>query len=486
MDGFLKQTTAATVKIGPFLDATDGNSSEGGLTIGYAAIRLSKNGGNLAAKSSEVTCTHDELGWYDCPLATTDTNTLGRLQLMAHVAGALPVWHAFEVLPANVFDSLVGGSDYLQADAVQIAGAGVSASLGQVGVNVVNWKGAAAPAMTGDAYARVGAPAGASLAADVAALKAETAKILSDTSTDGVAVAAAAVASIQSGLALSANLSTVGTAVASILVDTSTDGVKVLAADIATIRADLALAANLTTVGAVVDSIKVDTSALAARCTEARLAELDAANLPADVDTIKISLSALADVCDLIKLDTSAIPGLTSALGALDTSALNALTDVLGELDASAIAALGGGITGLEEDLSALAAKVDVVDAVVDSIKIDTSAVAAWDFAGLAADLSTAAGVVDSIKIDTSAVAAWDFAGLAADVSALPTVAGIKAGLETTDSLLELVYARLFEKVTLTRGSSPRIRLYAADGVTVRKTQVVSDDGTTETQGAAT
>jgi hypothetical protein len=42
---------------------------------------------------------------------------------------------------------------------------------------------------TGDAYARLGAPAGASIAADVAAVKAETAAILDDTGTSGVVVA---------------------------------------------------------------------------------------------------------------------------------------------------------------------------------------------------------------------------------------------------------------------------------------------------------
>jgi len=40
----------------------------------------------------------------------------------------------------------------------------------QVDVNVTNWKGSTAPAMTGDAFARLGAPAGASIAADIAAL----------------------------------------------------------------------------------------------------------------------------------------------------------------------------------------------------------------------------------------------------------------------------------------------------------------------------
>ena len=45
-------------------------------------------------------------------------------------------------------------------------------------------------AQTGDAFARLGAPAGASVSADVAAVKGETAAILDDTGTAGVVVAA--------------------------------------------------------------------------------------------------------------------------------------------------------------------------------------------------------------------------------------------------------------------------------------------------------
>lgn len=42
----------------------------------------------------------------------------------------------------------------------------------QVDSNVLDWKSAVAPAMTGDAFARLGAPAGASVSADIAAVKA--------------------------------------------------------------------------------------------------------------------------------------------------------------------------------------------------------------------------------------------------------------------------------------------------------------------------
>lgn len=47
-------------------------------------------------------------------------------------------------------------------------------------VNVQSWKDATAPAMTGDAFARLGAPAGASVSADVAAVNAKTSALPSD------------------------------------------------------------------------------------------------------------------------------------------------------------------------------------------------------------------------------------------------------------------------------------------------------------------
>ncbi|MER8615974.1 hypothetical protein NKG99_03835 [Mesorhizobium sp. M1409] len=51
------------------------------------------------------------------------------------------------------------------------------ATAGIQDINVINWKGSAAAAMTGDAYARLGAPAGASVSADVAAVKVDTSAI---------------------------------------------------------------------------------------------------------------------------------------------------------------------------------------------------------------------------------------------------------------------------------------------------------------------
>lgn len=121
----LKQSTAVTVKMGPFLDDGDGKTAETGLTLAQADVRVSHNGGALAAKHDASPCTHDELGLYDCPLDATDTAPLGRLELFVHEAGALPVWHPFMVLPAAVFDAWFG-SDRQQVDLLEVAGTSVA------------------------------------------------------------------------------------------------------------------------------------------------------------------------------------------------------------------------------------------------------------------------------------------------------------------------------------------------------------------------
>jgi len=119
---WLKQSTAAIVRIGPFVDDTDGKTAETGLTISQADIRLSKNGGNFAQTADSGGATHDENGWYLITLHTDDTDTLGRLDIAISETGALPVWREYMVLPAVVYNSLVAGSDYLQVDAVQVEG----------------------------------------------------------------------------------------------------------------------------------------------------------------------------------------------------------------------------------------------------------------------------------------------------------------------------------------------------------------------------
>jgi hypothetical protein len=117
---FLKQSTTATIPLGPFVDDTDGKTAETSLTISQADVRLSKNGGSFAQKNDSGSCSHMENGYYAASLNATDTNTLGRLRIAVAESGALPVWIDCHVLPANVYDSLFS-TDKLQVHAVEIA-----------------------------------------------------------------------------------------------------------------------------------------------------------------------------------------------------------------------------------------------------------------------------------------------------------------------------------------------------------------------------
>ena len=116
----LKQSTAATIKLGPFIDDTDGKTAETGLTIAQADVRLSKNGGDFAQTNNTAGATHDENGYYDIPLNATDTGTLGRLRVAVSKSGALPVWQDFLVVTANVYDTLCS-TDSLDVNVTALA-----------------------------------------------------------------------------------------------------------------------------------------------------------------------------------------------------------------------------------------------------------------------------------------------------------------------------------------------------------------------------
>lgn len=127
MATWLKQSTAIDVSMGPFLDSADGSSVESALTITAPDIRLKKNGGAWAQKNAAQTLSHEENGWYEVALDTTDTNTLGNLLIAIHESGALPVWREFQVVPANVWDSFFG-ADKLQVHADEITAGLITAT----------------------------------------------------------------------------------------------------------------------------------------------------------------------------------------------------------------------------------------------------------------------------------------------------------------------------------------------------------------------
>jgi hypothetical protein len=116
MQGFLRQSTAVSVKFGPFVDDTDGKTPETGLTLTKTDLLLAKNGGAAAAvnrtqgSAPAYQCVHDTGGEYIVEFDTTDTNTAGIAKLICEESGALPVWESWVVLPQPVYDALVAGA----------------------------------------------------------------------------------------------------------------------------------------------------------------------------------------------------------------------------------------------------------------------------------------------------------------------------------------------------------------------------------------
>lgn len=111
----LKQSTASQeIPLGYFVDSTDGNTEKTALTIANTDIKLWKSGATTLANKNSGGATHISNGIYYAVLDATDTNTLGPLVVFVHVTGALPVRVECEVLPANVYESLVNGTEWLE------------------------------------------------------------------------------------------------------------------------------------------------------------------------------------------------------------------------------------------------------------------------------------------------------------------------------------------------------------------------------------
>lgn len=165
-DQFLKQSTASQeVLVGPFVDDTDFKTPETALTISNTDVKLFKAGATSEVSKNSGGCTHMANGRYYCVLDATDTNTLGSMVLSIRVAGALDEQKQLQVVSANVYDDWFGSTN-------QTVRLGAFTHTGAVVPTVTTLTGHTP--QTGDAFARLGAPAGASVSADVAGIKTKT------------------------------------------------------------------------------------------------------------------------------------------------------------------------------------------------------------------------------------------------------------------------------------------------------------------------
>lgn len=139
----LKADTAIKVRIGPFVDVGDGFTPETGVTLGSAdeAELLKANGAaTLDISGSTWAAVSGCDGWYDLSITTGNTDTEGTLDIIVQDDSVcLPVHKQFQVVNANVFDSLWGtaAADYLQVDTIQVTGTGQTANDNGADINDV-------------------------------------------------------------------------------------------------------------------------------------------------------------------------------------------------------------------------------------------------------------------------------------------------------------------------------------------------------------
>ena len=98
----LKQSTAATILVGPVLDSA-------GAAVTTAVIgdfQATKNG-TSAALASPATATHSHNGFYLLALTTGNTDTVGRLVISVNNTAQSMSTHRYTVLLPSVFDALV-------------------------------------------------------------------------------------------------------------------------------------------------------------------------------------------------------------------------------------------------------------------------------------------------------------------------------------------------------------------------------------------
>jgi hypothetical protein len=110
----LRQSTAITIPVGPFVDTSGVAVTT--LTLTQPDVRLRKFGSSAwAQKNAAQTLPHKENGWYDCDLDVTDTNTLGFMKIAVNETGALQAWQDCMVLTPAAFDAKYTADKFLQS-----------------------------------------------------------------------------------------------------------------------------------------------------------------------------------------------------------------------------------------------------------------------------------------------------------------------------------------------------------------------------------
>jgi hypothetical protein len=133
MTQLLKQSTATSVVVGPCVQWDDGVTPKTSLTHGGITSEIIKG---VTATTITVTAsggvndlTHIAHGYWALELTATNVNTVGRFQVVLRDDDVfMPMWERFLVVPANVYDALIAGSDTLEVDMTLVDGTAVASA----------------------------------------------------------------------------------------------------------------------------------------------------------------------------------------------------------------------------------------------------------------------------------------------------------------------------------------------------------------------
>jgi hypothetical protein len=130
---YAKQNTAKTFLVGPILDADGAAKTDE--VIG--SIKVTKNG-TVGDPNASSTLTHDHTGHYVYAANAGDFDTLGEVEFSLNSGTNAMAPVRFMVVPANVYDAMVSGTDKLEVDATQWDGSTVPvfpANFASLGIN---------------------------------------------------------------------------------------------------------------------------------------------------------------------------------------------------------------------------------------------------------------------------------------------------------------------------------------------------------------
>jgi len=114
----LKQSTSVDIRMGPFVDATDGVTPETGVTLGAAdqAEVLKADGAATVAMGGTFAAVTGADGWYDYTVATGDVDTVGDVTFIVQDASVcLPVMVRAQVVEEAVYETLFAASADLES-----------------------------------------------------------------------------------------------------------------------------------------------------------------------------------------------------------------------------------------------------------------------------------------------------------------------------------------------------------------------------------